>query len=471
MINYSAWQIKVIRVVDLSLDTENPRIPPTPAPLSQVELIQLFCNHYDTYSLAKSIAEDGYFPDERIVVVQQDEAFIVLEGNRRTSALKVLLNPDLAPDEMKSKFKRLAETIDQKNIVHCDTIVAPNRNVATKLILEKHTQSSVLKWSLVMQAEFYRKLNEQGVSTVDISRQYNLSPSTIQGFLRMSKIYRLAVALDLPPEVKSLVQDPQNFPMSTIERIYDSPEARKSLTISDDLSTISCPPSDFKKAFTRIVTDVAIGTQNSRTLDKANDIGSYTKTVTDSLNVKTTGNQIPIDSIFATHQPPPAQPIKKPATRPSSSARHPRGLFGSSDIPFKLKGAKSLSKIYDELRSLPVKTYPNTSAILFRVFVDKAARHFLKRKGVKTISIGEETKKLADVTFGEILDFLSEKSNTFITDDNIKKAIKAFKSGSSFKSLSLLNSIVHNEELSFTETQTRELFPNIEGLLKLLLSE
>jgi hypothetical protein len=131
----------------------------------------------------------------------------------------------------------------------------------------------------------------------------------------------------------------------------------------------------------------------------------------------------------------------------------------------------SLSKIYDELRSLPVKTYPNTSAILFRVFVDKASRHFLKRKGVKTISIGEETKKLADVTFGEILDFLTEKSNTFIADDNIKKAIKAFKSGSSFKSLSLLNSIVHNEELSFTETQTRELFPNMEGLLKLLLSE
>jgi hypothetical protein len=90
---------------------------------------------------------------------------------------------------------------------------------------------------------------------------------------------------------------------------------------------------------------------------------------------------------------------------------------------------------------------------------------------VKTIAVGRQTKKLADVTFGEILDFLSEKSNPLISDDNIKKAVRTFKSSSSFKSLSILNSIVHNEELSFTEPQARDLFPNVEGLLKILLSE
>jgi len=470
MINYSTWQAKAIRVVDLSLDPENPRIPPTPTLLSQLELIHLFCQHYNTYLLAKSIAEDGYFPDERIVVVQQNETYIVLEGNRRISALKVLLNPDLAPDEMKSRFQRLAETIAPQIISRCDVIVAPNRSVATKLILEKHTQLSVLKWSLVMQAEFYHRINEQGISTNDLSRQYNLTSSTIQGFLRMSKMYRLAVALDFPPEVKNLVQDPQNFPMSTLERIYNSPEARKSLTFSDDLSVISCPPSDFKKAFAKIVSDIAINEQNSRTLDKASDIGSYVKSVAEAFGIKITDNQIPIDSIFAKHQPP-VQSSKKSTTRKPSSTRRSKGLFGSSDIPFKLKGASSLRHFYDELKTLPVKTYPNTSAILFRVFIDKASRHFLKRKGIKTISIGKRTEKIADVTFGEILDFLTEKSNTLISDNNIKRAIKTFKSGSSFKSLSSLNSIVHNEELSFTETQARELFPNIEGLLKLLLSE
>jgi hypothetical protein len=471
MINYSTWQTKPIRVVDINLDPENPRIPPTPALLSELELIHLFCRHYQTYELAKSIAEDGYFPDERIVVVEKDEKYIVLEGNRRISSLKILNNPDLAPDEMKSKFQKIAETVDKKIISKCDAIVAPNRTVATKLILEKHTQSSVLKWSPVMKAEFYRKLNEQGTSLIDISKQYNLTQSSIQDFLRMSRMYRLAVALELPLDVKELVQDPQNFPISTLERIYNSQEARKILTLSDDLSTISCPPSDFKKAFNQIVTDIATSKQDSRTLDKANDISMYTKNVRDAVGIKDTGIKVSIDSIFPQHQSLSTLSLKKPTPKSTQSTRQTKGLFGASDIPFKLKGASSLHKFYDELKTLPVKTYPNTSAILFRVFVDKASRHFLKRKGIKNISIGRRTKKLADVTFGEILDFLTEKTNTLISDDNIKKAIKAFKSGSSFKSLSFLNSIVHNEELSFTETQARDLVPNIEGLLKVLLSE
>lgn len=138
-------------------------------------------------------------------------------------------------------------------------------------------------------------------------------------------------------------------------------------------------------------------------------------------------------------------------------------------MPFKLKGAASLHRLYIELRDLPVKTYPSTAAILFRVFVDKASRHFLKRRGVRTVNVGRQAKKLADVTFGEILDFLSERSNPLIHDENVKKAVRAFKSSSSFKSLSTLNSIVHNEELSFTEPQARDLFPNVEGLLKILL--
>lgn len=471
MINYSSWVPKQVRVVDANLDPENPRIPPTPSPLAQLELIHLFCRHYDVHTLAKSIAEDGYFPDERIVVIEQDGSYIVLEGNRRITVLKVLMNSDLAPDEMKSKFQRLAEIVDRKLIAQCDALVAPSRHAATKLILEKHTQQSVLSWSPLMKAEFYRKMTEQGISASEISRQYNLPASTVENFLRLSRIYRLALAVDLSPEVKERVLDSQKFPISTLERVYDNADARKTLTLSDDLATISCSPSDFKKALSQIVSDIATGDEDSRTLDTANQILDYTRKIAESAAIKETGVQVKIVAIFPQHQPSSFSLTTKTRPKPSRSTRQSKSLFGASDIPFKLKGASSLRRFYDELRVLPVKAYPNTSAILFRVFIDKAARHFLKRKGVKNIAVGRQTKKLADVSFGEILDFLCEKSNPLIADENIKKAVRAFKSSSSFKSLSILNSIVHNEELSFTESQARDLFPNVEGLLKVLLSE
>jgi len=232
MISYSSWVSKSVRVTDTNLDPENPRIPPTPSPLPQLELIHLFCRHYEVHALAKSIAEDGYFPDERIVVIEQDGSTIVLEGNRRISALKVLMNPDLAPDEMKSKFQRLAEIVDRKLIAQFDALVAPRRNAATKLILEKHTQQSVLSWSPLMKAEFYRKMTEQGTSTNEIAKQYNLSVSTVHSFVRTSRIYRLALAVDLSPEVRELVSDPQRFPISTLERVYDNGDSRKGLSRS-----------------------------------------------------------------------------------------------------------------------------------------------------------------------------------------------------------------------------------------------
>lgn len=470
MISYSSWTPKPVRVVDTNLDPENPRIPPTPTPLSQLELIHLFCQHYDVYLLAKSIAEDGYFPDERIVVVEQDGSLFVLEGNRRIAALKVLINPDLAPDEVKTKFRRISETVDRKLINLCDALVAPSRNAATKLILEKHTQQSVLSWSPLMKAEFYRKLTEQGTSAADIAKQLSITQSTVQGFLRTSNIYRHALAVDLPPETKGLVSDPQKFPITTLERVYDNAEARRALTLSDDLTTISCPPTEFKRALSQIVADIANGVQDSRSLDTGSEIRDYVTNVAKTFGLRNTGTEVKIETILPQHQPslpPPSRQTPK-TTRPT---RQPKGLFGSTDVPFRLKGAASLRRLYDELRAMPVRTYPNTTAILFRVFLDKAARHFLKRKGIKTISIGRRPEKLADVSFGEILDFMAERSNQLIADDNIKKAVRTFKSSSSFKSLSTLNSIIHNEELSFTENQARELFPNVEGLLKTLLSE
>jgi hypothetical protein len=228
VVDYSAWQTRPIRITNLRLDPENPRIPPAPDRLTQVELIHYFCHHYKVYELARSIAEDGYFPDEKIVVAEENDELYVLEGNRRVAALKLLVNSDLAPDDMKDRFSRLTGIVDRKKVAECEATIAPSRAAAAKLILEKHTQPSVLKWSRLMQAGFYHnKLTKQGASIDELSRSYNLSPGNIQKFLRMSDMYHLAASMDLPQDVQDKVLDPQNFPISGLERLYESPEMRK----------------------------------------------------------------------------------------------------------------------------------------------------------------------------------------------------------------------------------------------------
>ena len=52
----------------------------------------------DVKELVMSIAASGFFSHEPLVVAQEGGKNVVIEGNRRLAAVKVLLNPALAED-------------------------------------------------------------------------------------------------------------------------------------------------------------------------------------------------------------------------------------------------------------------------------------------------------------------------------------------------------------------------------------
>jgi hypothetical protein len=96
--DFSSWPQRAISVTTLQLDPQNPRIPPTDRELTQPELIAELVEHDDVYGLAKEIVEQGYWPLESLIAVKEGSKSIVVEGNRRLAALKVLINPTLAPE-------------------------------------------------------------------------------------------------------------------------------------------------------------------------------------------------------------------------------------------------------------------------------------------------------------------------------------------------------------------------------------
>jgi len=110
----------------ISLDKENPRLVPyiqDENDPTQLDLITVLFENFDTESVAMSMAANGYFDEEPIIVVPDklpkefdylnyasvDElaneiqklindakiTFIVVEGNRRVSTIKLLLDKQL----------------------------------------------------------------------------------------------------------------------------------------------------------------------------------------------------------------------------------------------------------------------------------------------------------------------------------------------------------------------------------------
>ena len=82
----------------LSFDRTNPRYTPDkqPSNTSDLAVIEYLDRTADLAELVESIAASGYIDIEPLVVTARGDDLVVLEGNRRLAALKLLLMPELA---------------------------------------------------------------------------------------------------------------------------------------------------------------------------------------------------------------------------------------------------------------------------------------------------------------------------------------------------------------------------------------
>src|ERR1700691_6473252 len=104
---------KPLKIDRLDLDLENPRIT---LATDQRDAMQKILNEQKVrlINLAESIAVKGLNPMDRCLVMRSDaraDKFVVLEGNRRVLAAKLLNNPSLLTSlDMPEAFRKRLQT-------------------------------------------------------------------------------------------------------------------------------------------------------------------------------------------------------------------------------------------------------------------------------------------------------------------------------------------------------------------------
>ncbi len=153
-----------LKISSLLLDHHNPRIPQAE---SQREAIQSILDEQQEKlaNLADSIVEEGLSPADNVLVMRSpddDKKFIVLEGNRRIAAVKIMHNINVLSDlrispALRKRFEKAAREFKAENVepISCFEL---SREEANPWIQRRHTGEDggcgIVRWDGQAAARF-----------------------------------------------------------------------------------------------------------------------------------------------------------------------------------------------------------------------------------------------------------------------------------------------------------------------------
>lgn len=188
-----------IPVDRLELDRENPRLIADVSGATDETIIALLYREADLNELLQSMSTSGYTDIEPLVgmpVPENDDRVVVLEGNRRLAALRLLRDPTFATRLRASENINITVPgVDpslRQSFESVSVHLVARREDARSFIAFKHINGPV-KWNAYAKARFaaewYRREKGNGVGLDDIARSIGDRHDTIKRMV--SAIYVL----------------------------------------------------------------------------------------------------------------------------------------------------------------------------------------------------------------------------------------------------------------------------------------
>lgn len=319
--------------------------------------------------LAESIVTNGLDPAQLFSVIpttDKKRGYIVLEGNRRTLALKALETPTIVQSALSTTdFKKLLALADRFAAapieqVQCVLYEPEEETRANDFVMSRHggAQEGVglVEWDSDEKDRFRVR---HGDTTV---RAYS------------GQVLDFINDIDGPSESKARIS-------TTLQRILKSKAVQAKLGIEavDGELVSRYPVGEVAKGLRKIVDDLR--SQRIRVpnvyheADRENYISTFTA---DELPDPATKLDAPArladlpKGQTTTVTPKPKQPRAKTKTKP------PRTSVAASDAKINPTPAR-LNTIYNELVTLSADNYPNAGSVLFRVFVELSVDDYIGR--------------------------------------------------------------------------------------------
>lgn len=162
----------------LHLDVENPRLP-TLVERTPKGIITWIAKTTAIEDLMSAIATNGFFPGEPLVVYPcptRDGHFIVIEGNRRLTAVKLIQDP-YACDKPTSQMLRISQDALHKPEI-LPVVVQPSRDQVLPYLGFRHI-TGIKEWEPLAKARYIKQLFDITSNDKPASARYSEVAKTI----------------------------------------------------------------------------------------------------------------------------------------------------------------------------------------------------------------------------------------------------------------------------------------------------
>lgn len=428
---------KTIKLTSLFINTENYRFEPLS---SQKEAINKMVEDQGDklYYLAEDILSNGLSPIDLIIVIpsEEDKNYIVLEGNRRVTSLKLSNNPTLIDDKyisLRKKFQKLQKDKSDKisELKDIDCVVFDNPSEADIWIKRKHSGELNGVGTVTWNAQQKQRFEERTEGKSSISLQ-------IIALLKSQE--------DVPIDIKDSLF---RLNTSNLQRLISDPYVREHLGLEINNGTLvsKIHVSEVVKGLLKVVTDILnpeFKVANIYDREKRKQyIDSFDTNYYPDLSKETIGQwsfQDVVndnDTVLSNNDP------QEPKKTNNKKNKTRVGLVPKS-VELHINNPK-VSKIFEELKQIPVKTCPNASSVLLRVFIELSVDAYLEKFNlvINDSLTACESRQNLNGKFNRVMNHMREQKTM---NDDISKGIRSeINDKNSVLSIESLNAYVHSE--------------------------
>jgi hypothetical protein len=187
-----------VRIEQLRLDDTNPRFSTDVDSPTQADLAVKLEMDFEAQTVAESIALNGFFTSEPLLVIVgvEPDSYIVVEGNRRLTALLGLASPTIRAQFIRPEpWDLLATQAEIKMTDQIPVVLLPNRAAATPIIGFRHI-TGILQWQPFAQARYIATLVDKEKKTFgEVAEMIGITKSKVGDLYRDQAILTSARGL------------------------------------------------------------------------------------------------------------------------------------------------------------------------------------------------------------------------------------------------------------------------------------